>query len=34
MLREELDLPDDLEGNNLNFDEIRRKDSNVKRRTP
>jgi hypothetical protein len=34
ILREEFDLPDDLEGNSINFDEIRRKDANLKRRRP
>lgn len=34
LIREELDLPDDLEGNEINYDEVRRKDSNVKRRRP
>lgn len=33
-LREELDLPDDLEGNEINYDEVKRKDANVKRRRP
>lgn len=33
-LRDELDLPDDLEGNEINFAEVRRKDANVKRRRP
>jgi hypothetical protein len=33
-LRIELDLPDDLEGNTINFDEVRRKDANSKRKTP
>jgi len=33
-IREELDLPVDLESNQINFDEVRRKDANMKRKTP
>jgi hypothetical protein len=33
-LREELDLPDEMDGNEINYDEVRRKDCNVKRKTP
>jgi len=33
-VRDELDIPDDLEGNELDFDEVRRKDANLKRRRP
>ena len=32
-LREELDLPEDMENNVINFDQVRQKDINVKRKT-
>lgn len=32
-IREELDLPEDMENNVINFDQVRQKDVNVKRKT-
>jgi hypothetical protein len=32
-LRQELDLPEDMENNVINFDQVRQKDCNVKRKT-